>query len=378
MEDQEKKNKRQVQRDQEDVLARKLRNFQAKLKENSLDAFIVSSSPNKHYLTGWETDSESGWKVISQSKSHILTDFRYTEHANRNTKNFEVLEYDTSLPKFFGELSKKQRFNRVGFESHDLSLFNFRELKKYSRHLKILPHAHFVEDLRSIKDSVEISNLKKAVNVADEAFEYILEILKVGMTEKEIAWEMEKYMRDNGAQKMAWEPFIVAAGPHSSMAHWGASNTKIKKGDMVLVDYGCVYNGYHSDTTRVLFMGEPTSEQKRIYNLVFEAQKLGKELVKDGAVGASIDKKVRGFLETETKYFYRHSLGHGVGLEVHELPRLSIQSKNKLEIGNVVTIEPGIYIPDWGGVRLEDIVVVKNDGCETITKAPKEIKEVTI
>lgn len=316
--------------------------------------------------------------VVSLNKSYVLTDSRYTEHATQQTRGFEVVEYESSLPAFFGGFSKKLGFSRVGFESHDLSIFNFKRLKRFCRHLKLVPVAHLVEDLRSIKDQSEISKLRKAVQIADSAFIHILNSVGVGMTEKEVAWEMEKFLKEQGAAKVAWDPFIVALGSNSSMAHWGATDKKIKKNDTVLVDYGCVWEGYHSDVSRVFFVGEPSDRQKKIYNLVLEAQKLGKSLVKDGKIGATIDKKVRAFLEKKSQYFYRHSLGHGVGLEVHELPRLSIHSKNKLQAGNVVTVEPGIYIPGWGGVRIEDIVVVTEDGCNTITKAPKDIKEVTI
>lgn len=367
-----------LQRDQEDALAKRLDKFKVKLKENSLDAFIVSSSPNKHYFTGWDTDSESGWLVISQNKSYVLTDFRYTEHATLHTKNFEVVEYDIPLPKFFGEFSKSLGFKKIGFESRNLSLFDFKKIKRSSKHLRLVSTVDFVEELRSVKDNMEIINLKKAVDIADKAFEHILGFVKIGMTEREVAWEMEKNMREAGASKMAWSPFIVAAGSHSSMAHWGAGDRRIKNGDMVLLDYGCVFNGYYSDTTRIFFMGDPSSEQKSIYNLVLEAQKLGESLIRDGRNGQTLDKKVKNFLENKTNYFYRHSLGHGVGLEIHESPRLSVKSKSKLQVGNVITIEPGIYIPNWGGVRLEDIVVVKKDYCEILTRASKDINKVII
>ena len=268
MADQEKNRPKSVQKDREDALAKRLDKFKVKLKESSLDAFIVSSSPNKHFLTGWDTDPESGWIVVSQDKAYVLTDFRYTEQATHSTKNFEVVEYDIPLPKFFGEFSKGKGFKRVGFESQDISFLEFKKIIKFSKNFDLKTTTDFVEELRSVKDHIEIINLRKAVAIADKAFEYILGFVKVGMTEVELAWEMEKYMRETGAAKMAWSPFIVAAGNHSSMAHWGAGDRKIKKGDMVLLDYGCVYNGYHSDTTRVFFMGKPEPEQKKIYNWV--------------------------------------------------------------------------------------------------------------
>lgn len=316
--------------------------------------------------------------IVTANKSYVLTDSRYTEHAISETKGFEIVEYESSLPAFFGEFAKKRGFSRVGFESHDLSIFDFKRSKKFCRGIKLIPVAHLVEGLRSIKDPAEISKLKKAVDIADSAFSHALNSVKPGQTEGEIAWEMEKFMRDRGAEKMAWDPFIVASGANSSMAHWGAGNRKIAKNDMVLVDYGCVWEGYHCDISRVFFVGRPSDEQKKIYNLVLDAQKLGKSLVMDGKVGAIIDKKVRSFMEKNTKHFYRHSLGHGIGLEVHELPRLSIHSKNKLRAGNVLTVEPGIYVPGWGGVRIEDIVEVTKDGCNVLTKAPKDISGVTV
>lgn len=195
MADREKNLKKPFRRDQEDALAKRLDKFKARLKENSLDAFIVSSSPNKHFLTGWETDSESGWLVISQDKAYVLTDFRYTEQAEQATKNFEVIEYDVSLPKFFGEFSRSKVFKRVGFESENLSLLEFKKIQKFSKPLHLEAKTGFVEESRSVKDHLEIKNIKRAVDIADKAFEYILGFVKVGMSEMEIAWEMEKYMR---------------------------------------------------------------------------------------------------------------------------------------------------------------------------------------
>ena len=359
-------------------LPKRLKKVRGHLKKENLDALLVSQEQNRYYLTGWMGDFESGFVLITPKKSFILTDSRYSEHAIKNSVGFEVLEYDSQVAIFIRDLTKKLKIKRIGYESHDLSVFTFKRLQKYNSHLKFVPIAHLVEEVRSVKDKFEILKLKKVVSVADQAFRHILGLIKPGMTEVEVAWEMEKYMRERGAEKMAWHPFIVACGPHSSMAHYSAGNTKIKKNDMVLVDYGCVFEGYYSDTTRVFFIGKPTEEQKKIYNLVLEAQKLSEGLIKEGKTGATIDKKVRKFLEKYTKNFYRHSLGHGVGLQVHEEPRLSIHSENKLKAGNVVTVEPGVYVPGWGGVRLEDMVVVTKNGCEILTKAPKSINKVTL
>ena len=210
MVDQEKKKqKSRPVRGLEAVLEKRLRQSQAKLEENSLDALIISSSPNRHYLSGW-TDSESGWLIITPDVSYLLTDSRYTEQAINETTGFKVVEYESSVASFFGDFSKKLKFKRVGFESHDISIFNFKRLKKYCKHLKLIPKAHLIEDLRVVKDEVEIENLKKAIGIADKAFIHILNFAKPGMAEKEIAWELEKYMSGIGAVKMAWEPVIAA------------------------------------------------------------------------------------------------------------------------------------------------------------------------
>ncbi|OGY24793.1 MAG: hypothetical protein A2126_04730 [Candidatus Woykebacteria bacterium GWB1_45_5] len=237
--------------------------------------------------------------------------------------------------------------------------------------------------MRAVKDEIELERIRKAVEVADKTFDRILNFVKPGLTEREIAWEMEKFMKEAGVERLAWEPFIVAAGANSSMAHWGASGTKIKEKDMILVDFGCVYQSYCSDLSRVIFVGKPSAEQVKIYKLVLEAQKFGIGLVKEGRIGSTVDKKTRLFLEKrlsvrQAKNIYRHALGHGVGLEVHELPPLSIRHKHKLAAGNVVTVEPGIYIPGWGGVRIEDMVLVTENGGKVLTKASKKIEEVTV
>jgi len=359
--------------------ARKVR---GRLSEANLDALLVSSKTNRCYLTGWTADSESGFVLITSQKSFIITDSRYSEHAARESAGFEIVETDEIGPAL-REVSEKEMIKTIGYESRHLSVFSFKRIKKFLGRVKLLPTAHLIEELRAVKDKLELEKIKKAASLADKTFAHVLNFAKSGMSEEEIAWEMEKFMREAGSEKAAWDPIIVAAGPNSSMAHWRATKRRIKKNDLVLVDFGCVYAGYCSDISRVFFVGRPNSQQTRIYNLVLEAQKFGIKLVKEGCLGATVDKKVRAFLEKrlpvrQVKNIYQHALGHGVGLEVHELPSVSIRRKSKLASGNVLTIEPGIYIPGWGGVRIEDMVLVTEKGCEVLTKSPKEIREVTI
>jgi len=360
------------------LLKHRVSEVKKRLKERNLDALLVSSTVNRFYLTAWQGDVESGFVLVTHEKNFIVTDSRYTEHVSRETNGFEVVETSEGIGPTLVDLFGKNRLKRVGYESHDLSVFSYQRIKKFTKGAKLVPVAHLIEEIRAVKRDDEISKLKKSAGLAAKAFNHILNFIKPGVTEAGIAWEMEKYMRDAGAEKMAWEPFIVAVGPNASMPHYGAGDTKVKKGDTVQLDYGCSWQGYKCDISRVVFVGRPSEEQVKTYNLVHQAQELGLSLVKEEALAGLIDRKVQKFLEKHTKYFYRHSLGHGVGLEVHELPYVNARRKGKLEAGNVITIEPGIYIPRWGGVRIEDTVLVTKDGYQVLTKAPKQINEVTI
>ena len=289
--------------------------------------------------------------------------------------HFELREFGLESD-FWIKLFKNEKIDRVGFEEKYLSLFQLKYLKNQAK-IKFLSTRDLVENLRAVKDSSEIKHLKKAAQITDLAFDYIFKNISSGQSEKEISWELEKCMRQAGASKNAWESLIVAVGEHSSMAHYLSGETKIKKRDLVLLDFGCVFEGYHSDMTRVIFLGTPNTKEVQIYNHVLQAQETGIGLLKAGVSGELVDKKVREKLEGFNKFSYRHGLGHGVGLEVHELPRLNSLSKEKLVSGNVVTVEPGIYEPHWGGVRIEDMVLVGEKRSETLTKSAKKLSEIT-
>ena len=347
------------------------------LKDKTLDGFLVSNPGNRHYLTGWPADAESGYLLITTSGNYLFTDSRYSEQAT-SVANFELIDTTGGFAPKLSELVKEKGLARIGFESHDLSVFDLRRIKKFVK-AKFVPVAHLIEEARAIKDRDEIELIRRAVNLDQKAFEHILGFVKPGQTEGEVAWELEKKLKELGAERAGWFPFIVAAGANSSIPHYGNSPTaKIKVGDILQLDYASVVDSYHSDTSRVIFIGKPDPDQVKVYNWVREAQELGESLVKPGAVGGDIDRKVRGFLAKQTGFYFKHGLGHGVGLEIHELPRVSPGSRQKLQVGNCLTVEPGIYRPGWGGVRLEDIVVVTEKGCEVLTKTTKKISEITI
>ena len=361
----------------------RVKRLQSRLKEKQLNAFLVSAGSNRFYLTLWQGDDESGFLLITPQEKYLITDSRYTEHAT-NLTDFQIIESNDGIGPVLAKLAVLHKLKRIGFESHDVSVFTIGRLRKFLKGIKLVPVAHFVEEFRRTKDEAEISNLKKASLITDKAFTHILKFIKAGRTEAEIAWEMERYMRGLGAEKMAWEPFIVATGKNASMAHWGASGAKLKRGDMVQLDYGCVFGGYACDMSRVVFLGSPDKKQKEIYNLVVKAQQIGLSLVKRGVEASKIDRKVHEFIENnlpgwlKPEYIYKHSLGHGVGIDVHELPYVSEKRKNRLEEGNMITIEPGIYVPGWGGVRIEDTVLVTKTGYTNLTRATKKITDVII
>ncbi len=356
----------------------RLEKFRTKLQAEKLDGFLVSKTENRHYLTGWQGDSESGYLLITSKRAFIFTDSRYTEDVVRQVKDFELVEYSGRIAEFLGNFFKDNNLTSVGFESHDLSVFLFSQIKKASRGVKLVPVAHFAEDLRVVKDEAEIVLMKKSAKIASDAFNYIKTNVKVDMTERQVALEMEKFMKDRGAQKNAWDPFIVAAGANSSIVHYAAGDKRIKKGDMVQLDWGCVYNGYACDISRVLFIGQPSEKQLQVYNLVLGAQKAGIASIKIGRETRESDVAAREFLAGKTDFAFRHTIGHGVGLEVHELPRINSLSTTVFEEGQVITIEPGIYEPGWGGVRIEDTILVTASGPKSLSTPPKDLKSIIV
>lgn len=360
-----------------EVLNKRLEKSRQKLIAKKLDAIIISSQPNRYYLTGWSGDMESGYLLITKKRAFIITDSRYTEEAVKKVPHFELLEidlYQTFWSKFFQKLNLK----KVGFESLNLSVYQLSKFRSEVKKIKFVPTENLIEEMRTFKDENEINLIKKAAAIADQAFLFILKTIKPGLTEMEVALKLEHFMKEVGAEKNSWENFIVATGVNSSMIHYSAGKRKINKGELLLLDWGCVYQGYHCDISRTVFLGEPNKKQAEVYNLVLAAQKKGIEKVTAGIGTSEIDSVSRNFLKEKTPYYFRHAVGHGVGLEVHELPRINEKSKEKIALGQVFTIEPGIYQPGWGGVRIEDMVLVKEKGIEVLTKAPKEIKDIIV
>lgn len=344
------------------------------LKEKSLDGILLYKPENRRYVSGFT--GSTGYVLITETDAKFITDFRYIEQATVQCDGFEIIE--TGNKKTIVDVLNELTLFKLGVEEDYMTYGQFIELTNKLMGTKLVPLEGAILKLRSVKTSDEIKNIKKAANIADRAFEHILKFIKPGLTELDIALELEFFMKKKGASKLSFEP-IVASGKRSSLPHGIASDKIIETGDMITLDFGCVYNGYCSDMTRTIVLGRADDKQKEIYNIVLEAQKTSLKAVKPGITGAELDVIARNIInDNGYGQYFGHGLGHGVGLEVHELPRINACGNVPMEPGMVITIEPGIYIPNFGGVRIEDLVLVTDKGHEVLSKSTKDLIELEI
>ncbi len=342
-----------------------------KLDENNIDGLLVSKVENRRYLTGFT--GSAGMALITPDSKLLVTDFRYTEQAEKQTEEFEVVRQGDKITDTLSDLLKREDIKRLGVESAHISHHQYEEWTEKLSPVELVSLLDMIEPLRLKKESEEIEKIRKAAQIADEAFAHILGLLKDGAVELEIAAELEYFMKRKGASKASFDT-IVASGHRSSLPHGVASDKVMKAGEAVTIDMGAIHDGYCSDMTRTVFLEEVDDKQREIYNIVLEAQLLALKEVRVGKSCVELDKVARDIInERGYKDNFGHGLGHGVGLEVHEGPRVSSQSKDVLEAGMIITIEPGIYIPDWGGTRIEDLVLVTEEGCEILSNTPKEL-----
>lgn len=346
-----------------------LREFMGKKK---LGGMIIAKPESVHYFSGFRGDSTL--LFLSARHNFLVTDFRYTEQATKEAPLFEVFEQREGLWKKTGEVIKKAlKRGKIGFEGEYLTFNDYRRLVAVTGDVgEAIPVS--LDELRMVKTSEEISLMRRACEIADIAFTDIVKFIKPGMSENEVAARLETVMRQNGSEKAGFAT-IVASGVRGSLPHGVATEKLIVSGEFVTMDYGAVFKGYHSDLTRTVAVGEITGEQQRIYDTVLEAQLLGLSKAMPGASGKEVDAAVRAFLrKSDKEKYFGHGLGHGVGLEIHEEPRLSQKSKLKeLLPGMIVTVEPGVYIEDFCGVRIEDTVLVTEAGCEPLTHSDKNL-----
>lgn len=348
----------------------RIEKIKAILDELKLDAFYITHIPNIRYITGFS--GSSAFVVITKNKDYFLTDFRYKEQSAKQVKGFEIrVNYLSSeeLKKIFMEAGIKT----AGFESTHLTVHQLENLQKSFPEVKFVPVAERIEKLTMVKTPEEIKKITKAVEITDKTFSKMLELIKPGMSEKDVSAEISYWHKKYGADNNSFEP-IVASGVRGCLPHGIASDKIIESGEMVTLDMGCIYEGFCSDLTRTISVGEPSDEMKKIYNIVLESQLKAISAAKTGITTKELDATARDYINQKGYGDkFGHGLGHGLGIEVHEMPSVSQRMDMKLPEGVVVTIEPGIYVENLGGVRIEDDVLIKNGGAEVLNKSPKEL-----
>jgi Xaa-Pro aminopeptidase len=341
-----------------------------RLGDAGVGALLVTSLTNVRYLTGFS--GSNGQLLVRDSGTIFFSDPRYAARASDTVQAAEVAIYPTRLTDLLPERLKGAGVARLGVEADSMTLSEREQLAEKLDGVELVATTGVVEDLRRVKDPEELALIREAVRLADETFAWVLENLAPGVTEREVALDIEVHMRTNGAEAVSFEP-IVAAGELSAHIHHTASTRTLEKGDLVLLDFGSKYEGYCSDLTRTIVLGPATDEQRALYDIVGRAQGSGIAAVSAGVDGRDADAAARGVI-SEAGYaeLFGHGLGHGVGLEIHEAPRLHRAFQDRLRAGEVVTVEPGVYRVGFGGVRIEDCVVVTDSGAEVLGTAPKD------
>ena len=345
------------------------------ISERKINGVLIVTDYNCRYLSGFtvedhQFDEISAALIITENAQLLFTDSRFELQAHAEARDWDIIIYRQSLSDEIASHCNQLGIKTLGFESHRLTVQRFDEIHEKINKLKnppnLIPVLDLVETLRVVKDDTEIDLTRKALHMAERAFTEVVKNIQPGMTEKEIAWDLEKRIRQAGADGLSF-PSIVATGENSALPHAVPSERKLQKGEPLLIDWGCKIDGYCSDTTRTLVFGEPDDIFKRVHHCVLEAQKRAIEVIKAGVNGRMVDATARDYINgSGFEGKFGHGLGHGTGLAVHEGPRLSPIRDDILKEGMIVTVEPGIYLPGWGGIRIEHQVIVRADGAEVM------------
>jgi Xaa-Pro aminopeptidase len=349
----------------------RLRRLRSQFASLNIDAFFVTFQPHLRYLSGFA--GSSGIGIVTGDASYLITDSRYAEQIKQEVKSWKCrVANGTLLDEVFDERILRPSW-RVGFDGNTVVLSQYQLLKKRFPKTKFLPKVDCIEKIAAVKDAREIASIRKAAIIGDRVFSEVLPLIKPGVAELDISAEISYRQKRLGSEADAFET-IVASGERSALPHGRASAKKLSRGELVTLDFGCVVDGYHSDMTRTVALGIPKPEAKKIYATVLTAQRKAIEAARSGMKTKELDAVARSHIrQCGYEAYFRHSLGHGLGLQIHEAPRISVQSLATLEAGNVITIEPGIYLPRFGGVRIEDDVVITNGSCDVLNRSSKEL-----
>lgn len=334
--------------------------------ELGVEALVLSAPPDVRYVTGF---SGEGWVVLA-SKTVLVTDGRYTLRAEREAPGMEVEVRTGAITGPVARRLSEQGAKRAGFQADHLTVSQRDSLQEGLDGIDLVPLKNVLREARMVKDAGELKALRRAIAATDAAFTRIAEAAHPGMTEKELALEVERQVLLSGGDRLSFDS-IVALGPDAADPHAEPTDRKAKKRDLLKLDFGAQVAGYHADLTRTIFLGQPTRKQRDIYRIVLEAQQAAIEAVRPGMAAKDLDQVARDVIaQAGHGDRFAHGLGHGVGLEVHEGPGVGQSSEDTLAAGMTITVEPGIYLPGWGGVRIEDIMLVTETGCEVLTQAP--------
>ena len=346
----------------------------ARLENNGLDAILLTGEANRFYGSGFHSAGTDGVALVTRKRAYYFTDSRYTEAAARYVQGAQLREigrgrgYTALIQEVVGD----EQLRRVGFEDAYMTVQDYERYRK-ALSCDLVPATQLLWDLRMVKDDEEIEAMVAAQRIAERALTDILEEIRPGVTEKEIAARLQYLMLHYGASDMSFDPLVVS-GPNGSLPHGVPSERTIQRGEFVTMDFGCVYQGYCSDMTRTVAVGFATEEMQAVYNTVLSAQKAGIAAAKSGVTGREVDGAARAVIDAAGYGdYFGHSFGHGVGVEIHEAPNASPLNDKPLPAGAVISAEPGIYLPGKLGVRIEDVILLTEDGCLDITKAPKEL-----
>ncbi|WP_127586055.1 M24 family metallopeptidase [Paenibacillus koleovorans] len=348
----------------------RLATFRQLLGERKLEAMLVTNSYNRRYLSGFT--GSSGALLITPDQAVLLTDFRYRTQAPQQAPHFRLVEHKPKLIETAAELLAEWKIGELGFEQQDVSYGTYAAYSASLGSIKLVPTDGWIEELRMVKDDAELAVMQEAAELADRTFQHMLTVLKPGLSENDAALELEFFMRRHGATSTSFET-IIASGERSALPHGKASERIMKTGEFVKMDFGAYYKGYCSDITRTVVLGQASEKHREIYDIVLEAQQLTLDRIRPGMTGKQADAIARDVIK---KYgygdYFGHGTGHGLGMEIHEAPRLSLTGETVLKPGMTVTVEPGIYLPDFGGVRIEDDIVMTDSGMRRLTQATKD------